>query len=221
MRMLLKVSLAIESPKLQLHRSVQNIRGDNMKHLYIARNENENFTALVLAENGSKAENLLRDYSHECDMDPTGWELTKTCITDIEDKIFDCDHLLYELNYKANISVETVKDYLFKSEWNTEIFIATEGYGDDSTNIAMVVEIADGVDFEKSAMLASTEYCLTEEGREVYENNCECFNWGDFDLNVPNKICEKYGIRKIKSDVSAELDYNQQLVDRSKIFSEE
>lgn len=38
------------------------------------------------------------------------------------------------------------------------------------------------------------EFCLTENGRETYNNNCNCFNIGDLTLYVPTEIFIKHGI---------------------------
>lgn len=105
--------------------------------------------------------------------------------------------------------------------WNTKIFVATEADGLDVTNLVMVISIKDGVDFKKAAMDASKEYCLTEEGKRTFEGNCCCFNWGDFDTYVPNSICEKYGIKKLQSNVAEEFCFDQQLVDEADIFPDE
>lgn len=63
---------------------------------------------------------------------------------------------------------------------------------------------------------ASTEYCLTNEGKQTYIGNCHCFNFGDFDTYVPNTICEKYGIKKIDSNTTFGIvDFNTELVEES------
>ena len=109
--------------------------------------------------------------------------------------------------------------------WNTKIYVATEADGLDVTNLVMVMEINPMLiknedDFVKAVMSASTEYCLTDEGKKTYEFNCNNFNWGDFDTYVPNEICEKYGIKKVMSNVSGEFCFNQQLVDKTIVFPE-
>lgn len=98
-------------------------------------------------------------------------------------------------------------------DWRTELFIASETDGLDSINIVMIISIKPGVDFKEAAIAATKEYCNTEEGKITFKENCGCFNWGDFNLSVPNSICEKYGIKKIQSFANAvELDYNQLLI---------
>ena len=109
--------------------------------------------------------------------------------------------------------------------WNTKIFVATETDGFDVTNLVMVMEVnpmlvKDKSDFKRAVMAACKEYCLTEEGKKVYERNLNNFNWGEFDTYVPNDICEKYGIRKVQSNVSGEFIFDQQLVSEDEIFPE-
>lgn len=59
---------------------------------------------------------------------------------------------------------------------------------------------------------ASQEYLETPEGRWTWEYNCHNFNYGDFDLNVPNKICRKHGFMKLDSSPDLlDLDFNEQL----------
>lgn len=109
--------------------------------------------------------------------------------------------------------------------WETKIFAATETDGLNVTHLVMLMEvdptiIKDKSDFEKAVISASTEYCLTQEGKKTFEDNCNCFNWGDFDTHVPNDICEKYGIRKVSSSVTGEFIFDQQLVDENTVFPE-
>ena len=191
-----------------------------MHKLYIATNETENYTALVFIDedNLAKASDLLNDYAKECNMQ-SDWTLKETCITDVESMVFDCDHLIHDSD--AIVYLDNVKQYLFTRPWTMQLFIATSKYDKDAASIAIAAEVADGVDLEKTAMLASKEFCLTEEGKQVYTDNHHCFNWGDFDINVPNSICTKYGIRKINSDIRDMFDFEQQLVSKDDIFPEE
>lgn len=67
------------------------------------------------------------------------------------------------------------------------------------------------------------EYCLTEEGKKTYDNNCNCFNIGDLTLYVPTEIFIKHGIfpkfRTNPTDAIS-IDFNEQLVKESDIFPE-
>ena len=69
---------------------------------------------------------------------------------------------------------------------------------------------------------AAVEYCQTVEGRETYEGNCGCFNWGDFDAHVTDEICQKHGFRKLAAESSDEIvNFDEQLVGESEIYPEE
>ena len=103
----------------------------------------------------------------------------------------------------------------------TKIIVATESIGLETTNLVIVLEVEQGVDIEKAIMEACKEYCQTKEGQQTYENNCNSFNWGDFDTYVPNEICEKYGIKKIQTNVAQEFDFNQQLIDEDELVIQE
>lgn len=67
------------------------------------------------------------------------------------------------------------------------------------------------------------EYCLTEDGKETYDSNCNCFNIGDLTLYVPTEIFIKHGIypkfRTNPADAIS-IDFNEQLVKESDIFPE-
>ena len=109
--------------------------------------------------------------------------------------------------------------------WNKKIYIASEADGLNARELVMLMEIdpmriQSKEEFEQAAISASTEYCLSNEGKTVFKNNCNCFNWGDFDTHVPNSICEKYGIRKCSSNIAAVYCFDQQLVDEAAIFPE-
>lgn len=52
---------------------------------------------------------------------------------------------------------------------------------------------------------AAQDYLNTPEGRKTWEDNCENFNYGDFDLCVPNEICILHGIYLL--DSAAEIIY--------------
>lgn len=66
------------------------------------------------------------------------------------------------------------------------------------------------------------EYCLTEEGQKNYDENCCCFNIGDFFACVPNNILHRHGIYSIQPDSETiTLDFNTQLVEEEEIFAED
>lgn len=107
--------------------------------------------------------------------------------------------------------------------WNKKIYIASAADGLNVRELVMLIEIdpmriRNKEEFEQAVISASTEYCLSNERKIVFKNNCNCFNWGDFDAHVPNSICKKYGIRKCSSSVAAVYCFDQQLVDEAAIF---
>jgi len=71
-------------------------------------------------------------------------------------------------------------------------------------------------DIVAAVKAAATDYCMTEDGAKVYEYNCRQFNWADFEANVPNEFCEKYGFKKVDSLLgNLEVDWDEHLVDDS------
>lgn len=63
-------------------------------------------------------------------------------------------------------------------------------------------------------------FLRTEEGKGIYLHNCEAFNWGDFDLYVPNDICVQFGFLKVGDTVvsSEEVDFNEELAEKFEEF---
>ena len=193
-----------------------------MRKLYSAYNEVEEFTALVMAENDAAAKKLINGYSKDAKLS-SEWYLMPTTIENVKDELFDCDYLIQGPEFEPDgvVFLENVREFLFNRKWEQRIIIATETDVFDIINHMMIMEVAEGVDFEQAAMLASTEYCLTEEGKEIYAGNCNNFNWGDFNTYVPNTICEKYGIRKTDGMAVCEgVSFDQQLVNEQEIFPE-
>ena len=96
-----------------------------------------------------------------------------------------------------------------------EEYAGNHGLSSNIHHIALNVQDDMSTDDIKDAMSkAATDYCKTPEGKQVYQENCNCFNIGDFDTHVPNDICKKYGIEKIDSDTSfGTIDFNTELVD--------
>ena len=67
---------------------------------------------------------------------------------------------------------------------------------------------------------AVKEFCQTEEGRKVYEGNCNSFNWGDLDAYVPETVLNKYGLYKpdaVSRDI-LEVDFNEQLIEEDAVL---
>ena len=52
-------------------------------------------------------------------------------------------------------------------------------------------------DLISAAKAAAAEYCKTEEGLKTYFYNGESFDWADFEMSVPNEICERHGMSSL------------------------
>ncbi len=77
-------------------------------------------------------------------------------------------------------------------------------------------------DLMAAVKAAALEYCQTEDGKKTYNYNCRCFNWADFEMNVPNEICAKHGFTVLESPVSdLVVDWDEQLVDEAEVYPEE
>lgn len=77
-------------------------------------------------------------------------------------------------------------------------------------------------DLEAAVRAASVEYCRTEEGKDTYEGNCHCFNWADFDMYVPDEICEKHGFKKVRTESAEEfVNWDEQLVQDEDVYPDE
>jgi hypothetical protein len=101
------------------------------------------------------------------------------------------------------------------------IFFA-ENLGGRSFTYSIRLKIADpDIDIEQAIKDACKEYCQTDEGRQLYLDNNKSFNYGDFDLYVPDEICKKYGIEKISGLEEGYLhDKFEQLVDEEEILKD-
>lgn len=91
------------------------------------------------------------------------------------------------------------KRILKLSSKNTQAVMAMEQDGPGFNIICIACNIlSDGpLDLHAAVKEAVTEYLHTEEGRTVYEHNCGCFNWTDFEMHVPNEICRNHGFEKL------------------------
>lgn len=75
-------------------------------------------------------------------------------------------------------------------------------------------KITDTDSLRDAVRKACTEYAQTEEGKKTLDYNCGCFNWADFEANVPQDICEKYGFRIDNSNIIfGEVNWDEHLVD--------
>lgn len=98
--------------------------------------------------------------------------------------------------------------------------VAIERDGLDFRTLTILFEVPnEHFNLEYWARKAATDYCLTEKGRAIYDYNCSWFNWADFEMNVPNEFCERYGFKKINTGIVSDIivDWDEQLVDDSQI----
>lgn len=105
-----------------------------------------------------------------------------------------------------------------------QIVTAIEQDGMDKRTLTIAFEVPDGkFDLVEAVKAAATDYCLTPEGRGTFDYNCHCFNWADFDSEVPNKFMEKYGFRKVEDGFLADIQVNwdEHLVDDDLILNDE
>lgn len=87
-----------------------------------------------------------------------------------------------------------------------------DGLDERLTAISIRTALTDA-EIVPAIMAASQDFLNTPEGRKVWEENCHNFNFGDFDLNVPNKFCIPHGFYHLSGapDIM-ELDFNTQIV---------
>lgn len=75
-------------------------------------------------------------------------------------------------------------------------------------------------DMRQAITDAVKEFCQTEEGRKIYEGNCNNFNWGDLEAYVPEAILNRYGLYKPVEHANTilEVDFNEQLINENDVF---
>ena len=100
---------------------------------------------------------------------------------------------------------------------------AIERDGLDIRTLTITFQVNDeSIDLQEAVRKACAYYVKTEEGRRIYEYNCACFNWADFETNVPNDICRKFGFEKMEGyQGDLTVDWNEQLVDESELEKEQ
>lgn len=96
--------------------------------------------------------------------------------------------------------------------------VATEHDGLDVRVLAINARVIDGdpqtFDLKGAVRKAVHEFLCTKEGKTTYDYNCGSFNWADFESEVPNEICRRYGFEKLESAVSdVEVDWDEHLAD--------
>lgn len=106
-----------------------------------------------------------------------------------------------------------------------DIGVDNHGIGNSTTAFDITVDSSWSEEQVMSALHdIAKEYCLTQDGWETYESNCNCFNIGDLILYVPTEMFVKHGIfpkfRTNPTDAIS-IDFNEQLVEESDVFQEE
>lgn len=92
-----------------------------------------------------------------------------------------------------------------------------ERNGKDVKIYCLIIEAKNGMtrdDIRNAIQKASTAYCITPEGRTLYENNQHRFSYRDFDKYVSNDICERYEIKKVVPEIKYEkpIEFDRQLI---------
>lgn len=95
------------------------------------------------------------------------------------------------------------------------VITAIENDGRGYCTLTIVIEVLkDGLNVIEACMNAAREYTVTENGYKDYIRNNRHFDWGDFVDCVPNEICEKHGIRVVRTThADVNVDNLDQLVD--------
>ena len=74
----------------------------------------------------------------------------------------------------------------------------------------------------QAVVKACTDFVKTDKGKELYDYNCGSFNWADFESEVPNALCEKYGfVKRDTAECSFDVDWDEYLVDDTELGEEE
>ncbi|GEM_PF-1940688 len=90
--------------------------------------------------------------------------------------------------------------------------VAVERDGFDVRTLTVSFEVPDeSFDILAAIERAVEDYVKTEEGKKTYEYTGGYFNLADFDMNVPNEICENHGFKKVDSlmqDIEIDWDHD-------------
>ena len=105
-----------------------------------------------------------------------------------------------------------------------EFITATEVRGTETYSTIYAFNIYDeSIDLQEAVKKAAAAYINTDAGYKVYQHNCQCFNWGDFFLYVPNSFLKLFGFEKEFSDITqADVNFDEQLASEQDLkFSDE
>ena len=100
-------------------------------------------------------------------------------------------------------------------------YLAVLDYDGGATYVKMLKFLVarENFDLKQAIIHACTDYC-NAGGMDIYLANCCCFNWGDFDLHVPEDICRRHGFIKVSTEDTIEIAYfNELLVRDGEILS--
>lgn len=105
----------------------------------------------------------------------------------------------------------------------TRTIIAVEHYELELHAISLTCKIPHpNFDLLKAVKAAAKDFCLSNEGKNIYSGNCHAFNWGDLVTYIDDDCCKKYGFHIIHRDSVDEVrDANEQLVIESEIFPDD
>ena len=101
--------------------------------------------------------------------------------------------------------------------------IATEYDGRDETILVLNFLIPEkGFNLESAIKAAATDFCKTDEGKALFEGNCNWFNWGDVAVHLPAAFLEKHGVKMLTDNLVPDLlaNFDQNLVDEDEISPE-
>ena len=108
----------------------------------------------------------------------------------------------------------------------TVTLIATEygatNHGLNNNMIALDITIKNDAwsddDILDAIKNTAKDYCLTDDGKRTYDDNCNNFNIGDLIAYVPKATLQQHGIIFIEEKDTISMDFNEQLVDEDDIF---
>lgn len=94
--------------------------------------------------------------------------------------------------------------------------LVTEHDGFNTRSFVLPLKTKDAINLDelrRRVMAACDEYVRTPEGKRTYSYNCGCFNWADFESDVPDEICRKHGFTKnTVGEINYEVDWDEHLV---------
>lgn len=108
--------------------------------------------------------------------------------------------------------------------------ISVQEHGNrENRQMILSLEITSGTiktpeDLKEAVIKACTDFVCTPTGKRIYDYNCGCFNWADFEEEMPDYFCMKYGFKKLHDpdvEMNFDVDWDEHLVDDMELESEE